>query len=70
MMTTLEFYTERAAQCRRDADETTLDNVRERNLNAASAWDAMADRLHRTMAHKEANAAARAANDELAQQQS
>ena len=59
-MSTLEFYTERAAQCRSEAEASALDNVRERNLNAALAWDAMAERLHRTNAHREANAAARA----------
>lgn len=60
-MSTLEFYTERAAHCRSEAEQSTLNNVRERNFNAALAWDAMAERLHRTNAHREANAAARAA---------
>lgn len=62
-MSTLEFYAARAAQCRSDADAATLDNVRERNLNAALAWEAMADRLVRTNAHREANATARALTD-------
>ncbi|WP_300973898.1 hypothetical protein [Sphingomonas sp. LHG3406-1] len=62
-MSTLEFYAERAAECRRNADASTLDNVRQRNLDAASAWEAMADRLVRTNAHREANEVARAARE-------
>jgi len=62
-MSTLEFYAARAAECRNDANAATLDNVRDRNLNAALAWEAMADRLVRTNAHREANAAARALTD-------
>lgn len=62
-MSTLEFYAERAAQCRRDAEASTLTNVRQRNLDAAEAWDAMADRLVRTNAHREANEEARAARE-------
>lgn len=60
-MSTLEFYAERAAQCRRDADSATLVNVRQRNLEAAEAWDAMAERITRTLAHREANEASRKA---------
>lgn len=63
-MSTLEFYAERAAQCRSEAESSALDNVRERNFNAALAWEAMAERLHRTNAHREANAAARALTDD------
>lgn len=43
-MTLLETYIQRAAECRRDADATTLINVRNRCLNAALAWESMADR--------------------------
>ena len=60
-MSTLEFYAERAAQCRRDADAASLENVKKRNLEAAMAWEAMADRLQRTNAHRDANEAAREA---------
>ena len=60
-MSTLQFYAERAAQCRRDADEASLENVKRRNLEAAEAWEAMADRLERTNAHRDANEAAREA---------
>ena len=42
-----EFYNARAADARADADAATLDNVRDRCLRAAAAWDAMAARAHR-----------------------
>jgi hypothetical protein len=54
-MSTLQFYAERAAQCRRDAETATLVNVRQRNLDAADAWDVMAERITKTIAHREAN---------------
>ena len=47
-MSTLDFYAARAAQCRAEADNTKLVNVRARCLTAASAWDDMADRVRRT----------------------
>ncbi|GAA4011841.1 hypothetical protein GCM10022280_06940 [Sphingomonas swuensis] len=62
-MSTLQFYAERAAECRKDAEAATLDNVRNRNLEAASAWEAMAERMVRTNAHREANEASRAARE-------
>ena len=43
-----EFYRTRAEEARRDAEAATLDNVRERHLTAAAAWDAMAERGERT----------------------
>jgi hypothetical protein len=58
-MSTLQFYAERAAECRRDADAASLENVKRRNLDAATAWEAMADRMVRTNAHRDANEAAR-----------
>jgi hypothetical protein len=70
-MTTLhEHYTARADEARADAQTATLDNVRERCLRAAAAWDVMAARARRTdlmrarqqadkdAAHKEAAEAA------------
>jgi hypothetical protein len=60
-MSTLQFYAERAAECRRDADAASLENVKQRNLDAAIAWEAMADRMTRTNAHRDANEAAREA---------
>ena len=47
-MTPLEMYRERAAECRREADATTLINVRNRCLSAAAAWQNMADRAQQT----------------------
>jgi hypothetical protein len=58
-MSTLQFYAERAAQCRREAESATLENVRQRSLDAAVAWDGMAERITRTNAHREANQARR-----------
>ena len=42
-----EFYSSRAAEARADADQAKLDNVRDRCLRSAAAWEAMAARaLH------------------------
>ncbi len=43
-----DFYSARAAEARADADKATLDNVRDRCLRAAGAWEAMAARAHRS----------------------
>lgn len=43
-----ESYREYAAKAQAEADATSLANVRERNLRAASAWLQMADRQERT----------------------
>ena len=43
----LDFYLARAAEARVDANAATLDNVRDRCLRAAAAWDAMAARAAR-----------------------
>ena len=48
MSTHHEFYLERATAARRDADEATLANVRDRCLRAAAAWEEMAARAART----------------------
>ena len=48
MSQTQQFYRDRAADARRDADAAGLDNVRDRFLLAAAAWDQMAARLART----------------------
>ena len=68
MSTHHEFYLERAAEARRDAQATPLQNVRERCLRAAEAWDAMADRAERSERHREADAARKAAVAEAAPQ--
>jgi hypothetical protein len=59
-VSTLTFYREQAARCRSDADAATLENVRHRNAEAALAWEAMAERLLRTNAHRDSNEAAKA----------
>lgn len=59
-----DFYIARAAEARADADRAQLDNVRDRCLRAAAAWQAMADRAQRTdnfRAQSEARKAAEAA---------
>lgn len=55
-MPTLKFYTERAADCRRQAEVTNLANVRAQCLSAASAWDDFADRVRRTQVYREDDA--------------
>lgn len=59
-MSTIDFYEQRAAECRQQAEDTTLTNVRERCLSAADAWDNMAERLKKTRAYREARAPAEA----------
>lgn len=61
MTTTREFYVARAADARADADAASLDNVRERCLRAAAAWEAMADRAARTDRMREESEAKKAA---------
>lgn len=59
-----EFYAERAADALRDAEAASLDNVRERCLRSAAAWEAMrvrAARTERNRAETEARKAAEAA---------
>ena len=63
MSTQHDFYRTRAAEARTDADKATLDNVRDRCLRAAAAWEAMAARAHRSdtfRAKQEADKAAAA----------
>lgn len=68
-MSTLQFYTDRAAECRRDADATGLANVRERCLSSALAWDNMARRVLQTQAYRDADAARKAAQPKPASAQ-
>jgi len=56
-----DFYIARASEARADAERATLDNVRERCLRAAAAWDAMAARAHRTDTLRARQEAAKAA---------
>jgi hypothetical protein len=69
-MSTHSFYLERAAESRRDAAAANLDNVRDRCLRAAAAWESMAARVARTermRAETEARKAAEAAAQLLAE---
>ena len=52
-MSNLEFYRARADECARDADAAQLENVRERQLRAQAAWQAMAVRAERGDAMRE-----------------
>ena len=55
------FYSTRAAEARADAERATLENVRDRWLLAAAAWDEMAKRVLRTETHRAEHAASKAA---------
>jgi hypothetical protein len=52
MSSQLDFYLARAGEARADAEAATLDNVRDRCLRAAAAWDAMAARAQRSDTHR------------------
>jgi hypothetical protein len=61
MSATIEFYVAQAEKCAADAEASALAQVRDRNLRAAAAWQAMADKLLHTeklRAEKDAAAAA------------
>jgi hypothetical protein len=55
-----EFYSARASEARTDAAAANLDNVRDRCLRAAEAWEAMAARAHRSDVMRERQAAEKA----------
>jgi len=59
-MTNLEFYIERAAQCRNEAAASKLENVRDRCLRSATAWETMADQLRISEAYRVTEAARKA----------
>ena len=58
-MTPLDFYREQAIKATADAAAASLDNVRERCLRAAAAWEQMAERIERTDAMRAARGGAR-----------
>ena len=60
-MSTLEFYAERAAQCRREADDASLPNVKDQCLSAAAAWESMASRARKLQGYRAQHAAEKAA---------
>ena len=53
-MSALEFYLERAAQARAEAEATTLDRVRERCRRSEEAWSELAARAREHEALKAA----------------
>jgi len=55
MSTTVLFYQDRARQAHADAASATLDNVRDRWLRAAKAWDEMAIRAEKTEQRRSVN---------------
>lgn len=59
-MTDRETYLARAAEAQRDAESTSLDNVRDRCLRSAAAWTEMAARAERTEHMRATLAAAKA----------
>ena len=61
MSTHHDFLIARAVEARAEAESATLDNVRDRCLRAAVAWETMAARVHRTEVYRAAHAAAKAA---------
>ncbi|GLR46901.1 hypothetical protein [Sphingomonas astaxanthinifaciens] len=62
-MSNVEYYEEQAARCRKDAEAAPLANVRERLLQSAITWEAMAARMTRTLAQRDVNEAAKAARE-------
>jgi hypothetical protein len=51
-MSLLQMYIDRAAECRREADATTLQNVRHRCISSAVAWENMAKRAEQTEVYR------------------
>ena len=58
MSATSDFYLACAEKSRREATESTLDNVRERCLRSAAAWQAMAERAQGIEEGRQARSAA------------
>ena len=48
MSATIDFYLAQAEKCSSEAEASALNQVRDRNLRAAAAWQAMADKLLHT----------------------
>lgn len=59
-MPTLEFFHARAEECAREAEATSLANVRDRLIRAQSAWLVMAARMERTAEERAVQAAEKA----------
>ena len=54
-MNYLQHYRARAAECRAEAEQTTLPNVKDRLLRAEQAWSGMAARMERYEESKSGN---------------
>ncbi len=65
MTTTAPFCRERAEQAAADAALATLDNVRDRYLRAAKAWDEMANRAEKTAERRAVNEDAKVAAEHV-----
>lgn len=65
MSVTSEFYLARAAEAAREAETTTLGNVRERHLRSEAAWRSMAERLVHGEAMREALAVEKSKRDDI-----
>ncbi|MGH6694989.1 hypothetical protein [Sphingopyxis sp.] len=64
MSNTSDFYLIQADKCAADAAESSLSQVRDRNLRAEQAWRTMAERLIQTEATRARQVAAAAAKAE------
>ncbi len=53
MSQTFEFYDARAKEAALEAEQATLENVRERNLRAEKTWRGLADQALRVKADRE-----------------
>lgn len=53
MIQSFEFYDARAREAAREAQEATLENVRERNLRAEKTWRGLADQALRVKSDRE-----------------
>jgi hypothetical protein len=62
-----EFYLARAAECAREAEDTKLENVRDRSKRAEAAWLLMADQSAAREGERDAVAAEKAAKAETLQ---
>ena len=67
MSTTSEYYLARADENARDAENATLDNVRDRCRRSEAAWRLMADRVVRGEAMRITLAAEKADRAEVAE---
>jgi transcription elongation GreA/GreB family factor len=67
LSTTSEYYIARADENARDAENTKLDNVRDRCRRSEAAWRLMADRVVRGEVMRDSIAAEKATRAEMAE---